>query len=101
MFTIIFEYILLAVLLISAVAIIVAVTFQKSNEGLSGTIAGGSDNYIGKDKSASKGKFLYKLTLIMAVVFAVAVLLVYILQPDYENVSQTWHNFSEYSGIFS
>ena len=79
-----FEYILLALLLISAVFIVVAVTIQKSSdEGLSGTIAGGSETYYGKDKSKQSGKLLNKWTLIVAVVFAVAVVLVYVIQPDY------------------
>ena len=79
-----FEYILLALLLISAVFIIVAVTIQKSSdEGLSGTIAGGSDTYYGRDKSKQSGKLLAKWTLIAAIVFAAAVVVVYIIQPDY------------------
>ena len=79
-----FEYILLALLLISAVFIVVAVTIQKSSdEGLSGTIAGGSETYYGRDKSKQSGKLLNKWTLIVAVVFAVAVVLVYVIQPDY------------------
>ena len=81
-----FEYILLALLLISAVFIVVAVTIQKtSDEGLSGTIAGGSDTYYGRDKSKQSGKLLNKWTLIVAIVFAVAVVAVYIIQPDYVN----------------
>ena len=79
-----FEYILLALLLISALFIIVAVTIQKtSDEGLSGTIAGGSETYYGRDKSKQSGKLLNKWTLIVAIVFAVAVVLVYVIQPDY------------------
>ena len=79
-----FEYILLALLLISAVFIVVAVTIQKtSDEGLSGTIAGGSDTYYGRDKSRQSGKLLNKWTLIVAAVFAVAVIVVYVIQPDY------------------
>ena len=43
------EFVLLAVLLLSAIFIIVAVVFQKSaDEGLSGTIAGGNDTFYGK-----------------------------------------------------
>ena len=42
------EYVLLAILLLSAVFIIVAVIFQKSaDEGLSGTIAGGNETFYG------------------------------------------------------
>ena len=77
------EYILLGVLLVCAIIIVLAVTFQKSNEGLSGTIAGGSETYYGKDKSVQTGKKLFKITLIAALVFALAVLAAYVIQPDY------------------
>ena len=94
------EYVLLAILLICAVVIIVAVTFQKSNEGLSGTIAGGSETYYGKDKSVQTGKKIFKITLVAVIVFAVAVLAVYVLQPDYSYVQNDWTSISDYSTIF-
>lgn len=90
------EYILLAVLLVCAVVIVVAVTLQKSNEGLSGTISGNSETYYGKDKAAKNGKRIYMITLIAALVFAVAVLAVYVLQPDYTNANNNWNQLSEY-----
>lgn len=99
------EYILLAVLLLSAIFLVIAVTLQKSNdEGLSGTIAGGSETYYGKDKSMRAGRFLNKWTLIMTIVFAVAVLVAYIVQPDYAQSSDNqdaWKKISEFSSIFS
>lgn len=94
------EYILLAVLLVCALVIVAAVTVQKSNEGLSGTISGGSETYYGKEKSAGNGKLLFKITLVAAIVFAVAVLAVYILQSDYAQVTNSWQDLSKYSGIF-
>jgi preprotein translocase subunit SecG len=79
-----FEYILLGLLLVAAVFIVVAVTLQKTSEdGISGTIMGGSETYYGKDKARQSGKVLGKWTLIVSVVFAVAVLVVYVMQPDY------------------
>ena len=96
------EYILLGILLACSVVIVVAVTFQKSNEGLSGTISGGSETYYGKDKSNQKGKKLFKITLIAAIVFAIAVLAVYIIQPDYSNIYNDWTELtnSNYTEIF-
>ena len=98
----ILELILLSVLLVCAVVITSAVVLQKSNEGLSGTIAGGSETYYGKDKSNQKGKKLFKITLIAAIVFAVAVLAVYIIQPDYSNIYNDWTELtnSNYADIF-
>ena len=92
------EYVLLSILLVCAIAITLAVTLQKSNEGLSGTIAGGSETYYGKDKASQTGKKLFKLTLIMSIIFAVVVLAVYVMQPDYSaNTQNAWTELSEYS----
>ena len=80
------EYILLAVLLATALFIVIAVTLQRSNdEGLSSSIAGGSDTYYGKDKSQNKEKLLGKWTLISIIIFALVVLAVYVIQPDYNS----------------
>ena len=97
------EYVLLAVLLAAALFIIIAVLFQKSNdEGLSGTIAGGSETYYGKDKSKHTEKLWFKWTLIASLVFAFAVILTYVIQPDYVYGLDVdyWKNLTEYSGIF-
>lgn len=99
-----FEYILLALLLISAIFLVTAVTIQKtSDEGLSGTIAGGSETYYGKDKAKQSGKLLNKWTLIVAAVFALIVVVVYVLQPDYTTMIAApgdWKNLGEFSSIF-
>ncbi len=98
------EFVLLALLFVCAVFLIVSVTIQKSSdEGLSGTIAGGSETYYGKDKSMRAGRLLNKWTLIVAIVFAVAVVVVYVMQPDYAAVKDNldyWQQVSEYSSIF-
>ena len=101
----ILEYVLLGVLLLSAVFIVVAVILQKSSEdGLSGTIAGGAETFYGRDKSARSDRTLYKWTLIAAIVFAVAVLVVFIIQPDYSSsfTLEDWKNeyLNNYSYIF-
>ena len=98
------EFILLAVLLLSATFIIVAVIFQKSaDEGLSGTIAGGNETFYGKEKGAGADKLWFKWTLIASIIFAVATLLVYIIQPDYNNMADpgVWKDYiSDYSSWF-
>ena len=96
------EYVLLAILLLSAVFIIVAVIFQKSSdEGLSSTIAGGNESFYGKEKSAHTDKLWFKLTLIVSIVFVVAVLLAYVIQPDYDSSSSldNWKQLSEFSDL--
>ena len=99
------EYVLLAVLLISAAFIVVAVVLQKSNEdGLSGTIAGGAETFYGKDKSGSVDRALFRWTLIASIVFAVAVLAVFVIQPDYADsyTLDSWKDIvnSSYSHLF-
>jgi preprotein translocase subunit SecG len=101
---IILEYILCGILLLTALFIVFAVTVQKSgDEGLSGTIAGGSETYYGKDKSVGREKKLLKWTLIAAVIFAIAVLVVYVVQPDYvesQNNLDHWKELSNFASIF-
>jgi preprotein translocase subunit SecG len=100
------EYVLLVLLLVSAAFIVVAVILQQSNEdGLSGTIAGGSETFYGKDKSSNTDRALYRWTLIAAIVFAVAVLAVFIIQPDYaaSYSLEDWQhsNINNYSDLFT
>lgn len=94
------QYILIGVLLLSAIAIVVAVIFQKSKEGLSGTITGSSETFYGKDKSAQKNRLLNKWTIIFSLVFAVSVVIVYVMQPDYaqsQNNIDAWKNISDFA----
>ena len=94
------EYILLGILLVAAVFIVVAVTLQKSgDEGLSGTIVGGTETYYGKDKSVQKNKKIGKWVLIVSIIFALAVLVVYVIQPDYSSTMgdpNGWQDFVDY-----
>ena len=100
------DYILLAILLVCALIIVVAVLFQKSGDkGLSGTISGNSETYYGKDKTGGREQKLFKWTLIASIVFAVAVVAVYIIQPDYEayssyNTIDAWQTISDFADIF-
>ena len=88
-------YFLLSVLLVTSIVIIVAVLFQKTTDsGLSSTLSGGSETYYGKDKSAHSDRLLHKITLIASIVFVVAVVVTYIVQPDYSGgfaEMEHWH----------
>lgn len=99
----IISLIFLVVLLIAAVFIVVAVIFQKTGEdGLSSSIAGGAETFYGKDKSAHTDKLLFKGTLIAGIVFVVATLLVFIIQPDYAQTFELdmWKEMNSFSFIF-
>ena len=98
----VFEVIMLVVLLVSALFIVVAVVLQKSNEdGLSGTIAGGNDTFYSKDKSSHTDRMLFKWTLIASVVFVLAVIVVFVMQPDFSSTFtlDKWLTDSSYSHV--
>ena len=81
------------ILLAAALFLIVAVLLQSGkSQGLSGSISGGngSETYFGKNKGKSREKKLNTLTIIVAVVFVLIVLAVFISQ-DYVSI---WGNAS-------
>lgn len=79
------------ILLIAAVFLIVAVLMQDGKDRrLSGTIGGGADTFFGKNKGNTMDKMLSKVTSIVAIVFCVVVVIMYIIQPN-----------TDYSGIIS
>ncbi len=68
------------ILLVMAVFLIVAVLMQSGKDkNLSGTIAGGADTFFSKSKATTMDKVLSKLTTIVAIVFAVVVVAMYII----------------------
>ena len=97
------ESILLVVLLVAALFIIVAVLLQKSSdEGLSGSITGGADTFYGKDKASHTERTLFIFTIIVAIIFVIAVLAVYVIQPDYSQSYDVngWQTLSQFASIF-
>ncbi|MBP3686178.1 MAG: preprotein translocase subunit SecG [Clostridia bacterium] len=78
------ELILCIALIVLAVFLVVAVLMQsgKSNK-LSGTITGASsDSFYGKTKGRTADAILSKLTAIVAVLFAILVIAVYVIQAQ-------------------
>ena len=74
------EIILGIAISVIAVALAACVLFQSSKDKrLSGAIVGSSDNFLGKSKAQSKDKILGNITAVLAIVFAVLVLVMYIL----------------------
>ena len=70
------------ILLVAAVFLVVAVLMQSGkSHNLSGTIAGGAETFFGKTKGKAIDKMLAKLTTVVAICFALLVIIVYILQP--------------------
>lgn len=68
-------------LIISAVFLIVAVLMQQGkSHNLSGAIAGGAETFFGKEKGSTINNKLSKLTTVVAIVFALLVLVSYFMQ---------------------
>ena len=99
----IFNYILMAILLVCAVFLVIAVLLQKTKEdGLSGAITGGADTFYGKDSANHGDVVLKRWTKIVGVIFAICVLVVYIIQPDYAQTESvgSWKELTDYANIF-
>lgn len=68
------------ILLVLAVALIILILLQQSKDkNLSSSIAGGSDTFFGKSKSVSKDKMLSIATSVIAVLFVLIVITMYLL----------------------
>lgn len=74
------EIILGIAIIVIAVCLLVAVLMQSGKDKkLSGSITGGgSDTYFGKNKGRSLDKILFRVTLVLAIVFAVLVVFTYV-----------------------
>lgn len=85
-----FKIVVGIILIVFSVFLVVAVMLQEGKmKGLGGAIGGGSsDTYFGKNKSVTRQKFLSRLTLVVAIVFTVIVVALYVGQhadKTYEN----------------
>ena len=98
----ILNYVLMGLLLVCAVFLVVAVLLQKTKEdGLSGAITGGADTFYGKDSASRGDVVLKKWTKVIGIIFALCVLAVYIVQPDYAQTESvgSWQSLTNYSSI--
>ena len=78
------------VLIIAALFLIVAVLMQQGkSHNLSGVISGGADTFFGKEKGSSINNKLSKLTTVVAIVFALLVLVSYFMQDTIDLSSYT------------
>ena len=75
----VFEIVMGIILLVMAVFLVVAVLLQSgSSKRLSGAIAGAADSFLGKERGCRLDKLLNTLTPIVAGVFAVVVIIMYV-----------------------
>ncbi len=75
------EIIIGVALLLMALFLVVSILMQSGKDKrLSGTIAGGAETFFGKEKASTMDKMLSKVTTIVAIVFAVLVVVMYMIQ---------------------
>ena len=73
--------VLCSVMILLAIFLVVAVLMQSGKDNkLSGTIAGGAETFFGKTKGKTIDRVLSKATTIVAIIFVILVLLVYVFQ---------------------
>ena len=71
------------ILLVMALFLTVSVLMQHGkSKRLSGTIAGGAETFFGKTKGSTIDKMLSKITTVVAILFVVAVVVVYCIQDN-------------------
>lgn len=86
------------VLVVLSVFLIIAVLMQHGKaHNLSGTIAGGAETFFGKTKGKTIDKKLSTLTTIIAIIFVIVVLGVYLLQ-DTTDTSGLHSSYEEGTG---
>ena len=88
----IIEYIIGGALLVLAVILIVVIGKQQSKRhGLGSSIAGtgASESYLAKNKIANKDKLHQKITLIVAIIFVVLTLALYVVGTIPETADNT------------
>ena len=76
------EIVIGVILLIAAVFLIVAVLMQNGQQHKVGAIQGGAETFFGKTKGSAIDKLLNRLTTIVAIVFCVIVIVMYVFQDD-------------------
>lgn len=68
------------VIILIAIALTVLILMQSGKgKELSGAIAGGNNSYLGNSKTSDKDKLLFKITAVLAVVFTLCVLVLYLI----------------------
>lgn len=83
-------------LIVAAVFLIIAVLLQSGKEkGMSSALGGASsDTYYGKNKGNSRDYILNKLTIVVAIIFALLVIVSFVIQKD-EVFETGWKDFQE------
>lgn len=68
------------IILVFAVFLTIAVLLQQGKSHNLGTIAGAAETFLGKEKGKKWDEILSKVTSVVAIVFVIAVVVLYVLQ---------------------
>ena len=81
------------ILLVAALFLIIAVLLQNGkSKGLSGSITGGAETFFGKNKGKTIDKKLSVITTVVAIVFVVITLVVFVAQ-DYVDIQKQANDY--------
>ena len=70
-------------LIVMAVFLVIAVLMQSSKDHrLGSSIAGGAETFFGKQKGKSMDALFNKLTTVIAIIFVILVVVLYVIQPE-------------------
>lgn len=70
-------------LIIMAVFLVISVLMQSSKDHRHGvTVAGGAETFFGKNKGKSLDAMFNKLTTVVAIIFVLLVIVLYVVQPE-------------------
>lgn len=72
--------VLTLILMLCSVALIAIVLFQSGRSANASAVTGGSGNFLSKNKAQTKDLFLKRLTVVISIVFIVAVVIVNIIE---------------------
>lgn len=87
------ETIIGILLIVMGIFLVISVLMQSSkNHRISGSIAGGAETFFGKQKGKTLDAMFNKLTTVVTVIFVVLVLVLYCLQPSYEEMQEQIYN---------
>lgn len=75
----IFEIVLAVIDILVCIGLVMLVVFQEGNSQGLGAIGGGAETFFGKSKGRSIDALLKKLTSIVAIVFAILTVVLYLL----------------------
>ena len=67
------------ILLVMAVFLMIAVMLQSGKDKKSGVISGGAETFFGKSNVTTADKILNRLTIAVSVVFALVVIVMYVV----------------------